>query len=180
MSKIVFSTIVALVVFTASASAVFAQSQSWSQVIAGAKRFTLLPQFGGEAVLDKETGLLWQQEPTELFGILPIASRYCADASIGNRRGWRLPTLQELKSLTDPSESSPTLTAGHPFANVDLAHAYWSSTVTLDNSSHVWTMGFNEGEVVRTATCAAGTCTGASTVELVAWCVRGGSGADAQ
>jgi hypothetical protein len=180
MSKIVYSTIVVLTVFIASASAVLAQSQSWSQVIAGAKRFTVLPQFGGEAVLDRETGLVWQQEPTEMFSILPIASRYCADVSIGNRRGWRLPTLQELKSLTDPSESSPTLTAGHPFANVDLTHAYWSSTVTLDTPNHVWTMGFNVGEVTRTATCAAGTCPGAPIVELVAWCVRGGSGADAQ
>jgi hypothetical protein len=180
MSKIVYATIVALTVFIASASAVFAQSPSWSQVIAGAKRFTVLPQFGGEAVLDKETGLVWQHEPTEMFSILPIASRYCADVSIGNRRGWRLPTLQELKSLTDPSESSPTLTAGHPFANVDLTRTYWSSTVTLDNPNHVWTMGFNAGEVARTATCVAGTCAGAPMVELVAWCVRGGSGADAQ
>jgi Protein of unknown function (DUF1566) len=180
MSKNVCSTIVAIAVLVASASAVSAQSQSWSQVIAGAKRFILLAQFNGEAVFDKETGLVWQQAPTETFSMLPIASRYCADVSIGNRRGWRLPTLQELKSLTDPSESSPTLTAGHPFANIDLTKHYWSSTVTLDSPNFVWTMGFNVGEVARTATCAAGSCAGAPIVELAAWCVRGGSGADAQ
>ena len=133
MSKTVCSTIVAIAL-VASASAVFAQSQSWSQAIAGVKRFTLLTQFNGEAVLDKETGLVWQQAPTETSNILPIASRYCADVTIGNRRGWRLPTLQELKSLTDPSESSPSLVAGHPFATIDLTRHYWSSTVTLDTS----------------------------------------------
>lgn len=180
MSKTVCSTIVAILVLVVFAADAFAQSQPWSQVISGAKRFTLLPQFSGEAVLDKETGLVWQLAPTEMFGNLPVASRYCADVSIGNRRGWRLPTLQELKSLTDPSESSPTLTAGHPFANIDLTHHHWSSTVTLDSPTYVWTMGFNVGEVARTAMCTAGTCPGAPIVELVAWCVRGGSGADAQ
>jgi hypothetical protein len=73
-------------------------------------------------LLDRETGLVWQQAPRpEPIGLFPVASRYCVALSAGNRRGWRLPSIQELESLTDAAESNPSLAAGHPFVNVDLS-----------------------------------------------------------
>jgi hypothetical protein len=180
MQKYVYSSSIAAALIAASASAAFAQSQPWNQVLAGEQRFVLLSQFVDEAVLDKETGLTWQKSSTETFDILPLTSHYCANVTVGNRRGWRLPTLQELKSVTDLSESSPTLTAGHPFVNVDLTRSYWSSTVTLNDPGFVWTMAFNVGEVTRARACAGATCAGVPPVERAAWCRRGGSGAGAQ
>ena len=41
---------------------------TWDQQINGEGRFKVLSQFGGAAVLDKETGRVWEQSPsTELF-----------------------------------------------------------------------------------------------------------------
>jgi hypothetical protein len=180
MSKKVCLTVIGTAFIVATTSAASAQTQPWNEVFAAQGRFLVLNQFNDEAVLDRETGLVWQRAATETFGILPLASRYCADVSVGHRRGWRLPTLQELKSLTDPSESSPTLAAGHPFVDVDLTRDYWSSTTTLDDPSFVWSMGFNVGEVTRARTCSGFACGGAPSLELVAWCVRGGSGPAAQ
>src|SRR4029453_7631146 len=97
-----------------------------------------------------ETGLVWQQAPrAEPFPVWDIAQRYCTELSLGNRRGWRLPTIQELESLTDASESNPTLTAGHPFVNVDLGHFYWSATADVSDPHYVWSMTFTNGMTSR-------------------------------
>src|SRR6266513_2461374 len=86
-------------------------------------RFTCV--MGGAAVRDNETGLVWEQSPsTRTFPWSrvdsqpnPPAAVYCNELNVGNRKGWRLPTIQELASLVDQSQN-PSLPAGHPFSNV--------------------------------------------------------------
>jgi hypothetical protein len=168
------------IIVVASASEAFAQSQSWSSVFLGQGRFAALSQFNGEAVLDRETGLVWQQAPpADPIGVFPVASRYCIDVSAGNRRGWRLPTIVELESLTDPSASYPTLTPGHPFVNIDLERNYWSSTTTVDNPNFVWSISLATGRVTRADRCTSAGC-GEPKSAPVVWCVRGGAGPDVQ
>jgi hypothetical protein len=57
------------------------------------------------------------------------AQSHCNTLKTGGRLGWRLPTLQELASLVDPSVPfpGPTRPAGHPFSNVQSGN-YWSAT----------------------------------------------------
>jgi len=173
--------IVIAVLLLPCGSAAYAQSQSWSEVFNGQGRFAVLNQFRGEAVLDRETGLVWQRELLpDTIGQYGIASRYCVDLTLGNRRGWRLPTIQELESLTDAAASNPTLTAGHPFVNVDLAHSYWSSTATVGDSNYVWTLSMGDATVTRAFACVGGGGCPELKNPPVAWCVRGGSGADSQ
>jgi hypothetical protein len=106
-------------------------------------RFTCLS--GGVAVRDNQTGLVWEQSPstvaytwnlgTNSQGSLGSAREYCALKMTGGQMGWRLPSLQELTSLVDPSlndnEGTITLPPGHPFTNIVGAFdGYWSSTTT--------------------------------------------------
>jgi hypothetical protein len=127
---------------------------------------------GGSAVRDNETGLVWEHSPSTSTFAWSNAQPHCNQLTVGNRKGWRLPTIQELASLIDPAVPfpGPTLPAGHPFSNVHSA-GYWSATTRASDSSLAWAVGFFNGNV--------GT-DGKSDVIVFAWCVRGGQGLDPQ
>ncbi len=145
---------------------------TWSQKlqcdITACPRFQIV--LDGYGVLDKETGLVWEQSPstsTENWGGAHI---HCIHyVSSGNRFGWRLPTIQELSSLLDPTQFSPSLPSGHPFSNVQSSY-YWSATSNLGTGSAFYTYFFNYGWVSYDD----------KTVGHYVWCVRGGSGLEVQ
>ena len=131
---------------------------------------------GGAAVMDRETGLVWETSPSLSTFQWEAAQIHCNQLAVGNRKGWRLPTIQELASLVDPTAtSSPTLPAGHPFTNVQSGagaiywSVYWSAT-TFSASDQAWVVVFSSGGV---------NFTGKSSSNF-AWCVRGGQGVDLQ
>ncbi len=97
-----------------------------------------------DLVLDKETGLIWPRN-ANLSGPTPLtwgdALNYCRGVTIGNRMGWRLPTVEELSSLVNPSGTGPVLPSGHPFINV-MAY-YWSSSTHGTSSLWAWQVHFN-------------------------------------
>ena len=148
---------------------------SWDQTIACATpascpRFIVLSNFNSEAVLDRETGLVWERSPDGPFGIWNSARFYCSAAKVGNRMGWRLPTLHELSSLIDATVSF--LPAGHPFSNVQAAE-YWSVTTNVLNPEFGFQFEFFGTNKALNAK--------RDLVEKAyVWCVRGGQGADAQ
>ena len=108
--------------------------RDWGRKYPASERFAVLAQFDNEAVLDKETQLVWQRYGSN--DVLPQRNAYfrCAAAAIGGRMGWRLPTIAELASLIDPRASGAVkLPAGHPFRMVDgqplpAEKYFWSST----------------------------------------------------
>ena len=118
---------------------------TWSQILPSSERFVLV--LGGEAVLDKETGLTWAKD-ANLDGTKSWqdAINYCANLSLGDRKGWRLPRREDLASLVDPSRSYPALPIGHPFINVQ-SDGYWSSTEYESSSNSAWGVGMNVGLV---------------------------------
>ena len=180
MLKYVCTTFMAMAAVAVSAMPAAAQSQSWSEAFQGQGRLAVLNQFNDEAVLDRETGLVWQLAPREEgLANFYVASRRCIDARTGGRRGWRLPTIVELQSLTDPGEIDPTLTLGHPFLNIAIEGVYWSSTTTADNPENVWALSLGTGAVSRAERCASAGCGEPKQAPRV-WCVRGGGGPDAQ
>lgn len=77
------------------------------------------------AVLDEETGLVWQRSPAAIASDWFAASVDCAAATTGQRGGWRLPTSGELSSLLT---TTLTLPAGNPFTNVPTELGYWTSS----------------------------------------------------
>ena len=157
--------IVVLAVFTSEAAA---QIQPWNTIIPF-NRFQVLNQFGNAAIFDQETGLVWEQSPETNTQNWLNAQARCNTKAVGNRQGWRLPTLQELASLVDPSgRFGPTLPA-NPFANV-RSSIYWSATTAASNPAIAWFVNFDNGQVAN----------GLKTDAHFVWCVRGGQGVDAQ
>lgn len=105
-------------------------------------RFVVLANFDNSAVLDRETGLIWQRTPSDTR--IGANRDLCRGLAVGSREGWRLPTMSELRSLIDSSQISPSLPAGHPFTNLHLAldDVYWTSTQDLLNPSNFLLVGF--------------------------------------
>lgn len=125
--------------------------KSWSNIIPAGKRFVVLADFNNEAVLDRETGLVWEKAPST--GIYPwsieggTAALFCADKIVGVRKGWRLPSIVELTSLIDPSIAlpGPALPLGHPFTNIQAASYYWSATTVAAFPDRAWLVNFSGG-----------------------------------
>lgn len=133
----------------------------------------------GEAVLDRETGLVWQRTPSSgqpsSGGPLPWGFAFggcVAVARAGNRSGFRLPTVEELMSLIDPA--APTgqgLPVGHPFSNVQPGF-YWSGTSDPSDVSRAYAVPIDTFIFV--------TASLPKVDNHSIWCVRGGQGYDGQ
>ncbi|HXC66686.1 MAG TPA: DUF1566 domain-containing protein [Nitrospiraceae bacterium] len=143
-------------------------AHSWDKKLPSVSRFTVLSAFGGAAVRDEETGLVWEKTLETIELSWTAARVACADKDVGGRRGWRLPSVIELASLVDPSiRTGPTLPPGHPFTNVEM-DAYWSATTIAGNPNSAWLVFFDTGKVLN----------GFKTIIFHSWCVRGGMNAD--
>jgi hypothetical protein len=164
-----YASLVAMVVLVAL-SPVSVLADTWGEPInTPGARFVVLTSYNNQAVLDHETGLVWEQSPSTTLRIWSAAQSDCNVKTVGNRKGWRLPTIQELASLVDPTVPSPgpTLPAGHPFSNVQST-GYWSATAT--GATSAWVVDFFNGLVVFTD----------KSGSLFVWCVRGGQGVNPQ
>jgi len=178
---------------TTSAGPYYA-TPSWDQKVtcdspANCPRFVVLANWNNDAVLDRETGLVWERSP-----LAPCVSVFCVtldsgrrtwfqaqarcnqELTTGGRGGWRLPTLQELRSLVDYSVAPATLRLplGHPFVAVQQ-DLYWSSTTSTGALSTPGDLALDvemfSGGVFPDVKSRNG--------DFV-WCVRGGSGAEVQ
>jgi hypothetical protein len=167
-----------------SANGPYYATPSWSQQLPVATRFIVLANWNNEAVLDRETGLVWQRDPSVGGNLNYLNSALtCNQARTGGRFGWRLPSLHEFSSLFDPANTATAgvvaLPTGHPFTNVVLG-PYWTGSTNSSNSANAWTFNptpFNPGGFVF--------CCGVvdfpkSGVALPQWCVRGGGTASEQ
>jgi hypothetical protein len=165
-----------------TANGPFYVSSSWDRTLQVPARFIVLSNFTGQAVLDRETGLVWERSPESTRRNLRQAASACHNKAVGGRKGWRLPTMAELSSLVDPGQAGPALPAGHPFTNVQFSVPifqvdYWSSNsfpeevggglppfpTTVDTEI----LSFRDGAVGLASSRAS---------SLLAWCVRGPGG----
>jgi len=149
---------------------------SWDNRIDGPTRFHVLPAFENQAVLDRETGLVWERSPSTQPMAWSNARLFCAQKAVGGRGGWRLPAFFELASLVDPlvqTAGVPQLPSGHPFLNVQAAD-YWSDTAFADEPGFVLMVGLHvvagsDAPIFVTDANIGG-------APKYAWAVRGGGG----
>ncbi len=107
---------------------------------------------GGEAVQDKQTGLTWARNAYIAKKRAPWqeAMKFCQDLEIGNQKGWRLPTKEEMITILDTSRSDPALPDGHPFKNLPESvrgSSYWTSTEYEGDSKSAWSVSMHQGKV---------------------------------
>ncbi len=170
--RIAVSTIAAIAsIACASLPAAADQLQSWDRKIDNANaRFVVLKDWGGEAVLDRETQLVWPRRPLPQLRTFSGAFNSCFAATVGGRRGWRVPAMEELTTLIDPTQAFPPLPAGHPFDVSGLSADVWSST-TVPGTNDAFTQDLrNDGFLGGFNKIA----------PLNVWCVRGQHGAEGQ
>jgi hypothetical protein len=140
-------------------------TQNWDKTLPVDVRFVVLSGFNSEAARDNETGLVWERAPHMVEMIWADARAHCVNKNIGARKGWRLPSVAELASLTDPLVPAPQLKLppGHPFENVQIDN-YWTSTTDAATVTNAWTVDFaNAGIPVHP-----------KSLSNYVWCVRGG------
>ena len=128
-----------------------------------ASRFTVLADFGGAAVRDNNTGLVWEK--------LPSGSTYwsdarlqCVEKNVGGTRGWRLPSVVELASLIDASPGAPLVPV--VFERIPSV-SYWSATTNAASTNTILTVDFGDRGQMGSASKTS------NTTLLPYWCVRG-------
>lgn len=125
-------------------------------------RFMVVGEHNREAVRDKKTGLEWEQSPALEMSDWEKAQQRCSSSHAAGGTDWRVPTLQELRTLVEPSSIDVKLPADHPFANVEPS-IYWSATERRENGAYASFVDFSSG---RSATLE-------KYMPSFVWCVRG-------
>jgi hypothetical protein len=127
---------------------------------------------GDGTVTDNLTGLVWLKN-ADCLGFVSwanaltkangLASGSCGLTDGSSAGDWRLPNLNELRSLFDPGLSPLYLPAGHPFTDVK-GRTYWSSTTLAGGASDAWLVILCYGRVSHVN----------KTANFYVWAVRGG------
>jgi hypothetical protein len=126
---------------------------------------------GDGTVTDRETGLLWEKcsmgqnndagcSGTATTAIWTDALSYCNGLTLAGRT-WRLPNINELKSIADRTISNPAIEATSFPATV--ANYYWSASTSVASTASAWLLGFVDG----------GSAAGLKTGSHYARCVSG-------
>jgi hypothetical protein len=141
---------------------------TWSLDMPATERFVPALPNHGSAVLDRETGLVWQSAPsmTDKSQDFNYNDSLCRNGNWNNKSAWRLPTLNELRSLFIDYNTPPA----NPYFSISPeGHtAYWTTTPDINDPAKVWYVDFSvsgsgsHNTAPKTSTGIAG-----------AWCVRG-------
>jgi len=96
----------------------------------------------GDVVKDNNTGLEWQDTEVVFQGQWLEAIHYCENLKL-NKGGWRLPNLNELKSIIDYSRWKPSI---HPIFKNAVVDTYWSSTTSPSHTDDALSINFWRGD----------------------------------
>jgi len=100
----------------------------------------------GDIVTDTVTNLQWQDnaDAKNITKSWLGAINYCENLTLAGHSDWRLPNINELKSINDRSKRNPSVVNG--FTNISSSY-YWSSTTNEDGGFDAWIVNFYFGFV---------------------------------
>jgi len=103
-----------------------------------------------EIVTDSTNNIMWQDNYVAQPRTYQWAEgiNMCEALSLGSYDNWRLPNINELRSIVSYSENNPAIY--NVFRNV-RANRYWSSTTVGNNHGRAWQMNFLRGKALSTA-----------------------------
>jgi hypothetical protein len=118
--------------------------QNWGGKVQDSARFG--DALAKTAYLDNETGLVWERAPRTDTYAWAAAMILCGDRNVGGRKGFRLPTREELLTLVDPTHADPSLPAGHPFNLGGIPNLmFWTQTDHPSNADAAMLVDFSGG-----------------------------------
>ena len=138
--------------------------RNWQTAHPADRRFVILPTYNNDAVLDMETGLVWELAPQAAAVTWNEARATCVNRSTGGQKGWRLPAPSEMRSLVGPAVDAPgpNLSPGHPFLNVQPT-SYWTVVPEANQPSYAKYLDAFLGNVLSLT----------RIYTFPVWCVRG-------
>jgi len=98
----------------------------------------------GDIVKDSVTKLEWQDDAVGDEMQWQEAIEYCESLELGGYDDWRLPNINELKTIIDRSRYNPAIVL--VFENTS-SYDYWSSTTYEDGHDVAWNVNFYVGYV---------------------------------
>ena len=149
----------------------------WSVQYPDSERFIVLAQFDNEAVLDRETGLVWERSPNIPGLTWYAAMNHCrTSGGAGERVGFRLPSLEELQSLVVVRGGVISFPVGHPFNVVD-GTIFWTATTVAGDPRDAYAIFMPDNAISSNWVLGKGNSSGQyGNQQRHTWCVRGGIG----
>lgn len=94
-------------------------------------------------VTDSVYKLMWQDGEEIYQGTYDEAVKYCENLTFAGFEDWRLPTIDELISITDKSKFDPAINPAFKNVRSDLC---WSTTKDAVSASNAWIAVLKNGE----------------------------------
>jgi hypothetical protein len=95
-----------------------------------------------QIVTDSITGLQWQDNSIGSTMPWEEAIAHCKALELDTHSDWRLPNINELKTIIDRSKVSPAIVDG--FTNTSSG-SYWSSSTYEGDKRYAWDVYFYSG-----------------------------------
>jgi len=97
-----------------------------------------------EVVIDDNNNLMWQDTKDNFYKELnwSKANKYCKNLNLRGVNNWRLPTIEELFTITDISKVKPAINNNFTYI---ISAGYWSKSEVLDNLNKAWAIYFYYG-----------------------------------
>lgn len=105
----------------------------------------------GNIVTDSVTQLQWQDNIDSINRYWGESITYCETLSLDSFSDWRLPSINELKSLFDRNKTTPFVVSDFEHILSTTGDQYFSSTTSTvyGNSDYAYTINFYFGQTGR-------------------------------